>query len=145
MYNNRLLTTGNHPTLVELHHQCLTQLRSLMCYNAEIQQSYASLDLSSGIFAMHRLHEGIGAYLQIFMGHAVDPTQRTVICHDHQFTESISQDYCDISAFPESTLTYIDFVPNRALLIRNDPRMFVGAIQSVSPNAVREAINLQFR
>lgn len=144
-YPNRLLTPWGSNTEIEA---ALTSapvhVQQLTGHAVTTQVGYASIDLSGSRIMMHRLHPGIGAYIQVFMGEDPAPELCSVFCVDADMNANHGQDYADISEFQTEQLVKIKYRPNDAWLMINQPRCFFGTASTVAPNSVRETICLHF-
>ena len=142
-YPNRLLTPwGTNGEIDAALAAAPEHIRQLTGHNTQTQVGYASLDLSGSRIMMHRLHPGIGAYIQVFMGEDPAPEMCSVFCCDPDMNANHAQDYADISEFKPDQLIKIKYRPNDAWLMINEPRCFFGTAFSVAPNSVRETICL---
>ena len=142
-YPNRLLTPwGTNSEIDAALAAAPEHIRQLTGCDTQTQVGYASLDLSGSRIMMHRLHPGIAAYIQVFMGEDPAPEMCSVFCCDPDMNANHAQDYADISEFRSDQLIKIKYRPNDAWLMINEPRCFFGTAFSVAPNSVRETICL---
>jgi hypothetical protein len=144
-YPNRLLTPWASNALLEAAlQQAPDSIQELTGHAVHSQVAYASLDLSGSQIMMHRLHPDISCFIQVYMGQDPAPELSSVFCNNVTVNADHPTDYADISEFDSSDLLKLRYRPNEAWLMINQPRAFFGTALPVSPNSVRETVNLHF-
>lgn len=145
VYDNRLLTDYNNtPELQEILHQYTPYISSLVGVSLTPQVAYVSIDLPGSRIMMHRLHQDIAVQIQVPLGGFHDYLGYS-ICTDQQINNADSNDYSPIRAITKFNSVTADYYPDKANVFYNNPRAFVGMIDSVPSNHIREVIVMSYQ
>lgn len=144
-YDNRLLTDYNHtPELQEVARSYATFVSSVIGQDVNSQVAYISIDLPGSKIMMHRLHHDIVAQVQVPLGGYHDYLGYSV-CTDTAINEANSEDYLPINNINNSNSITANYYPNTANIFYNRPRAFVGMLEEVPKNHIREILVMSYQ
>lgn len=145
VYDNRLLTDYNTtPELQELVAESTSMISDLVGAKLQPQVAYVSIDLPGSRIMMHRLHTDIAAQVQIPMGEFHSDLGYS-ICTDSEINTASSEDYRPIRAITKANTVCAEYSANKANVFYNQPRAFVGMLEAVPNNHIREVLVMSYQ
>ena len=145
VYNNRLLTDYNNtPELQAVARSYAPFISNLIKEDVDAQVAYISIDLPGSKIMMHRLHTDIVAQVQVPMGSFHDCLGYSV-CTDSAINQADSEDYLPINNINNLNTVTAEYYSNLANVFYNRPRAFVGMLESVPTNCIREVLVMSYQ
>lgn len=144
-YDNRILTPwADSPELQAVVQEETNRVSEIVGRKLAPQVGYISIDLSDTRLMMHRLHPDIYVQLNICMGDQVDYNMGYSYCVDAEINEKSEIDYQpNRRIYPHDCVT-TPYVPNMASVYLSEPRSFVGMLNLIPANTVREVLVLSY-
>ena len=93
---------------------------------------------------MHRLHPDIFVQCQIVMSDAPAAGMEFAVCIDQNINQNSKTDYEPAEKITESCVETSAYCPNTASVYVNHPRRFVGMLNPIPANTVREVLVLSY-
>jgi len=144
VYDNRLLTDYNTtPELQEIVANHAPYISNLVGVEIKPQVSYVSIDLPGSRIMMHRLHTDITVQVQIPLGGFHDYLGYS-ICTDDEINSAGSEDYRPVRPITKANTATAEYYPDTANVFFNQPRAFVGMLDSVPANHIREVLVMSY-
>lgn len=145
VYNNRLLTDYNTtPELQDLVNEYETVISDITKTNLQAQVAYVSVDLPGSRIMMHRLHPNIVAQVQVPMGTWHENLSYSMCVLD-EINQAASEDYQPIKEITKKDTISADYKQDLANIFLNTPRAFVGMLETVPDNTIREVLVMSFQ
>lgn len=144
-YDNRILTPwSDSPELQAVVQEETERVSSIVGRALAPQVGYISIDLSGTRLMMHRLHPDIYVQLNICMGDVIDYNMGYSYCVDAEVNEKSEIDYQPCrTIYPHDCVT-THYIPNLASIYLSEPRSFVGMLNLIPANTVREVLVLSY-
>ena len=144
-YDNRVLSDWSHSAeLQQVAREQTDRISELIQQKLNPQVAYVSLDLSGAHIMMHRLHPDIFIQCQIVMSDAPAAGMEFAVCIDQNINQNSKTDYEPAEKITESCVETIAYCPNTASVYVNHPRRFVGMLNPIPANTVREVLVLSY-
>lgn len=144
-YDNRLLTPwSDSPELQAIVQEETERVSTLVGRALAPQVGYISIDLSGTRLMMHRLHPDIYVQLNISMGDVVSYDMGYSYCVDSEINEKSEIDYQPLRTIRSQDCVTTPYVPNLASIYLSEPRSFVGMLNLIPANTVREVLVLSY-
>lgn len=144
-YPNRLLTPwSDSPELQAIVQEETERVSSIVGQSLAPQVAYISVDLSGTRLMMHRLHSDIYAQINICMGDAINYNMGYSYCINADINEKSEIDYQPIRTIRPSDCVTTPYLPNLASIYLSEPRSFVGMLNLIPANTVREVLVLSY-
>ena len=144
-YDNRILTPwSDSPELQSIVQEETDRVSSIVGQALAPQVGYISIDLAGTRLMMHRLHPDIYVQLNICMGEALDYKMGYSYCTDAEINERSEIDYQPIRTIRAADCVTTPYLPNLASVYLSEPRSFVGMLDLIPPNTVREVLVLSY-
>lgn len=145
VYDNRLLTDYNTtPELQEIVANYAPYISNLVGVELKPQVAYVSIDLPGSRIMMHRLHSDIAVQMQVPMGGFHDYLGYS-ICTDAEINSAVGEDYRPVRAITKANTVTAEYYPDTANVFFNQPRAFVGMLDSVPANHIREVLVMSYQ
>ena len=145
VYDDRLLTDYNTtPELQEIVDNYAPYISNLVGVELKPQVAYISIDLPGSRIMMHRLHSDIAVQMQVPLGGFHDYLGYS-ICTDTEINSADSEDYRPVRAITKSNTVTAEYYTDTANVFFNQPRAFVGMLDSVPKNHIREVLVMSYQ
>lgn len=145
VYDNRLLTDYNTtPELQEIVASYAPWVSNLVGEPVDPQVAYISIDLPDSSIMMHRLHNDIVVQLQVCLGKYHDLLGYSM-CTDAGMNSAQCNDYNPTMKFNKANTATAEYYPGSANVFYNQPRAFVGMLDRVPANHIREVLVMSFQ
>lgn len=144
-YDNRILTPwADSPELQAVVQEETERVSGIVGRKLAPQVGYISIDLSGTRLMMHRLHPDIYVQLNICMGDTLNYNMGYSYCTDTIINETSEIDYQPNRPIQPQDCVTTPYLPNLASVYLSEPRSFVGMLNLIPANTVREVLVLSY-
>lgn len=144
VYPNRLLTDYNTtPELQKIVANTAPIIGNIVGVPVDPQVAYISIDLSGSKIMMHRLHPDIIVQAQVVLGGYHDLLGYSV-CTDEEINCASTEDYRTTKPVNATNSVTSVYQPGAADIFLNSPRAYVGMLNEVPRNSVREVLVMSY-